>query len=92
MEAVLTHLVAERSGRVVGFLRALSDGEVTTYICELAVEESLRRQGIGRALLDFCHELCPHTRLDLLCSDESSAAFYEKAGFHRFLGYRRSRV
>lgn len=84
-------MVAEQSGRVVAFLRALSDGEVTAYICELAVEESLRRQGIGRVLLDFCHEMCPNTRLDLL-RDESSAAFYEKVGFRRFLGYRRSRV
>ena len=82
-------LVATDGTRVVGFVRALTDGEVTTYVAELLVDPQYRGQGIGIALLDACHYLCPHTRLDLL-STESSDAFYEANGFRRFQGFRKS--
>src|SRR5579862_9304935 len=48
-------LVAIEGERVVGFVRGLTDGAITMYIAELAVEERLRGHGIGRALLDACH-------------------------------------
>ncbi|MEW6545523.1 MAG: GNAT family N-acetyltransferase [Bacillota bacterium] len=82
-------LVAVHEGEVIGFLRALTDGEVTTYVAELAVVPRFRRQGIGRALIEACHRLCPHTRLDVLLIG-SADAFYEATGFHPCRGYRKS--
>jgi GNAT superfamily N-acetyltransferase len=82
-------LVAWCEGEMVGFVRALTDGEVTMYIAELLVAPAWRGRGLGRALLDACHLLFPHTRLDLL-STESADQFYEASGFRRFQGFRKS--
>jgi GNAT superfamily N-acetyltransferase len=74
---------------LVGFVRALTDGEVTMYIAELLVAPQWRGHGLGRSLLEACHLLFPHTRLDLL-STESADRFYEASGFRRFQGFRKS--
>jgi GNAT superfamily N-acetyltransferase len=82
-------LVLVNGPEVIGFLRALTDGQVTTYIAEVLVSPQWRGQGLGQALIAACHRLCPSTRLDLL-STESSDGFYEAVGFRRFQGFRRS--
>ena len=65
---------------VIGVVRGLTDGEITTYIAELLIASTHRRRGLGRLLLDVCHALHPHTRLDLIASDEANA-FYKTRGF-----------
>ena len=82
-------LVATNGETVIGFLRALTDGRVTTYVAELLVEPQWRGKGIGRALVETCHNLCPSMRLDLLTTG-SGDRFYEAAGFRHFGGYRKS--
>jgi GNAT superfamily N-acetyltransferase len=82
-------LVLVNGPEVIGFLRALTDGQVTTYIAEVLVSPQWRGQGLGQALIETCHRLCPSTRLDLL-STESSDGFYEAVGFRHFPGFRRS--
>jgi len=82
-------LVAVHNGQVIGFLRAITDGAVTTYIAELLVAQEWRGRGVGRALVDACHELAPATRLDLLSTAQADL-FYEANGFRPFKGYRKS--
>lgn len=82
-------LVVASDDQVVGFLRAVSDGAVTTYVAELLVDPRWRGQGIGTALLEAAQRLCPGSRLDLL-STEGSGGFYLQTGFRAFPGYRRS--
>jgi GNAT superfamily N-acetyltransferase len=81
-------LVATHGTEVVGFLRALSDGEVTTYVAEILVAAEWRDRGVGSALIEACHALCPRTRLDLL-STAAAAPFYRARGFRPFPGFRR---
>jgi GNAT superfamily N-acetyltransferase len=83
--------VAEYEGELVGFLRALSDGAVSTYVAEVLVAPHWRGRGLGRALLDACQQLVPTTRLDLLAIP-AAVAFYERAGFTAFAGFRRGRI
>ena len=73
-------LVVAQRENVIGFVRGMTDGEVTTYIADLLVEREYRGKGLGRLLLDACHELYPHTRLDLI-STEGANAFYKAHGF-----------
>jgi GNAT superfamily N-acetyltransferase len=73
-------LVAIEGEWVVGFVRGLTDGAITMYIAEMAVDVRLRGRGIGRALLDACHALYPTVRLDLLATDDARA-FYQACGF-----------
>jgi GNAT superfamily N-acetyltransferase len=82
-------LVAVADGELAGFVRALTDGEVTMYIAELLIAPRWRGRGLGRALLEACHLLHPHTRLDLL-STEAADRFYEANGFRPFWGFRKS--
>jgi GNAT superfamily N-acetyltransferase len=82
-------LVLVNGQEVIGFLRALTDEQVTTYIAEVLITPRWRGQGLGRVLVETCHRLCASTRLDLL-STESSDGFYEAAGFRRFQGFRKS--
>ncbi|GCE05084.1 GNAT family N-acetyltransferase [Dictyobacter aurantiacus] len=85
-------LVAQKDDVVVGFVRALTDGAITMYIADLLVDQHMRGAGIGRSLLETCHQLYPTTRLDLLAAD-GSRAFYEACGY-RLLhdGMRKSYV
>ncbi len=82
-------LVAVHDGSVVGFLRAVSDGAVTTYVAEILVAPEWRGCRLGVALLAVAQYLCPGTRLDLLATAQSRT-FYERIGFRLFPAYRRS--
>jgi len=82
-------LVAVDGEGIVGLLRALTDGEITTYIAEIIIDMDYRGRGIGKALLDECHNLYPHTRLDLL-STEGADEFYENNKFRKTTGFRKS--
>jgi len=73
-------LVATDGEAVIGFVRALTDGEVTMYVAELLVDEKWRGKGIGSLLLEMCHQLYPHTRIEVF-STESSASFYRTREF-----------
>ncbi len=53
-------LVVVKKKSMIGFVRGLTDGEVTTYIAELLVDPAYRGQGIGRLLLEACHLLISH--------------------------------
>jgi predicted N-acetyltransferase YhbS len=73
-------LVAIEDDKIVGFVRALTDGSITLFIAEMLVDAQQRGRGIGRALLDVCHFLYPTTRIDLLAVDEART-FYKNCGF-----------
>jgi len=82
-------ILTGEDGRIIGFLRGLTDGHVTTYVCELLVRPGFRGQGLGSLLLMACHMLAPEGRIDLL-ANASSQAFYRLTGFRAFYGFRRS--
>jgi len=82
-------LVAVVEGAVVGFVRCISDGAVTTYVAELLVAAPWRRRGIAVALLDAAQARVPGSRLDLLATSESRS-FYERMEFRAFHGFRMS--
>lgn len=80
-------LVAYRDEEFLGFLRALSDGVITLFVCELLVVEAHRKQGVGSALLQAARALYPITRTDLISEADG---FYEANGFHAIgKGYRK---
>lgn len=81
--------VALHEEKVVGFVRGLTDGEITTYIAELLIENSFRGKGIGKALVDLCQALYPRTRLDLI-SEKKAEGFYENNHFIKITGFIKS--
>ena len=56
------------------------------YIDEIAVEESLRNQGIGTAMMEDVHALaeafgCTDLQLGVYPQNDAAVAFYQKCGF-----------
>ncbi|MBB6455076.1 putative N-acetyltransferase YhbS [Salirhabdus euzebyi] len=82
-------MVAEVENNIVGYIRGLTDGAVTLYICELLIKKSYRGIGIGQALLNACHNRYPKTRMEMLAST-SSETYYKQLGFRPFYGYRKT--
>lgn len=81
-------LVYEIDGEIVGFIRAITDYHITTFIPELLIKENFRGNGIGTSLIDMCHRLYPTCRIELLTDD--AADFYRKIGFDQeFIGMRK---
>lgn len=74
-------ITARSEGRLVGFLRGLSDFCYRSFIADLAVSRSYQRMGIGRQLIQVARSQAPEARL-FLFSVEDAAPFYEKLGFH----------
>ncbi len=74
------------TGKVVGFITAISDGVTSAYIPHLEVLLAYRGQGIGselvRCLLVQLHAIYG---IDLMC-DEDVAPFYTRLGFRQYNG------
>ncbi|WDV48055.1 GNAT family N-acetyltransferase [Clostridiaceae bacterium M8S5] len=84
-------LIVLKNGIVIGFMRALSDELITTYIAEILIKKEYRGNRLGNLLIEICHSLYPKTRLDLLSSEEADD-FYRAIKFKEITGFRKSYV
>lgn len=67
---------------IAGFARAITDGHLTIYLCEIIVRPEYRRRGYGKQLIDYLFQLYPTCRMDLLSQADQ---FYTSIGF-RIMG------
>ncbi len=79
------------------FFAALNDGDVVgyigshnilgeVYITNVAVDETFRRQGVGKALIDYLKEICKSESAEFITlevrkSNYSAISLYDKCGF-----------
>jgi predicted N-acetyltransferase YhbS len=86
LDASALAMLAKDGGQVVGFVNALSDGELAVYIPLLEVRASHRGQGIGSELV---RRVLAHFdrayMIDVVC-DADVAPFYERLGMARLTG------
>ncbi|MBD3176911.1 MAG: GNAT family N-acetyltransferase [Armatimonadia bacterium] len=81
--------IDQASGRVVGFINAISDGVLSAFIPLLEVRPEWQGRGIGRELVRrMLAELEGRYSVDLVC-DPELAEFYEPLGFGRLQGMGR---
>lgn len=78
--------IDETSGRVVGFVNAISDGLHAAFIPNLEVLPEYQRRGIGTGLMQRMIATCRHLySLDLVC-DAALQPFYERLGISPVTG------
>lgn len=73
-------VVAGEGDRIVGYARALLDGDFYLYICDLLVDASARGQGLGLALMRHLTQRYPNLT-PFVMSDVD--AYYEGLDFER---------
>lgn len=74
------------TGKVVGFITAITDGVLSAYIPLLEVLPAYQHQQIGRTLvMSMLERLKDYYMIDLLC-DAELQPFYEQVGMQRAVG------
>ena len=82
-EVVMLATDPEADGRVVGFITAVGDGVLASYVPLLEVLPEYRGQGIGTELVRrMLERLGDRYMIDLVC-DEDLVPFYERVGMTR---------
>ncbi|MEV4261686.1 GNAT family N-acetyltransferase [Kribbella sp. NPDC049584] len=82
----VTTVVALDGEQVVGFAYLQSDGHIQAHLSQMAVHRNRRRQGIGRALLEYAAPLTGAQRIDLVT--DTAEAFYKSFQHRTFSGFR----
>jgi len=80
-------IVAERAGRLVGYLRFEYLWSVVPYIALIWVVEDQRQQGIGRAMLHYLENVLLEQGHTVLYSS-SQANEPEPQAWHRHVGFK----
>jgi GNAT superfamily N-acetyltransferase len=83
------YVVIGPNEKISGYIRCLTDMNVTIYVCEMLISEEFRGKGLGGKLLKYAHSLYPRTRMEMLASS-TSHTFYESQGFRSFYGFRKT--
>ena len=69
-------VTARLAGKLVGVSRAVTDFSFCTYLSDLAVDEAVQRQGIGRELIRRTHEAGGlHSNLILLAAPKAETYY-----------------
>ena len=83
----IIRIIAKLDGeQVVGFAYLQSDGHIQAHLSQMAVHRDHRRQGIGRALLEYAAPLTGAQRIDLVT--DTAEAFYTSLPHKTFSGFR----
>ena len=69
--------------RLIGLVRALSDGATICYLQDVLVHPDAQRSGVGRALVIAVLDRYAHVRQHVLLTDDEPGqrAFYESLGY-----------
>jgi GNAT superfamily N-acetyltransferase len=83
---------AHEAGRLVGFVRVLTDRAYYGFVAEVVVAPDMQGAGVGRTMLELVRaELGPEVNL-ILNASETGEGFYEHLGWERLTrGFKQAR-
>lgn len=77
-------IAARDGGRLIGYIRAITDYSYCCYISDIAVDQDYQGRGIGKELIDRLKRRLGEEEIQyVLTSAPKAAGFYEKIGFER---------
>lgn len=76
-----TCLVLTREGLTIGFVRAITDHSVNSYICDFIIADEFRGQNLGTWMLEILMAHPDLARTNQLLITENAQPFYEPHGF-----------
>ena len=76
-----TCLALMRDGATIGFVRAITDHSVNSYICDFVIAEGCRGQRLGTWMLEVLMAHPELVRTNQLLITRDAMAFYEAHGF-----------
>lgn len=79
-EAQYVEAARSSDGRLVGFVRVLTDASYNAFVADLAVHPDHQGQGIGTRLMERALEADPQVKY-ILHAPADSAGFYRRFGF-----------
>ena len=68
-------------GRLAGFARVITDRATTYYLCDVVIDEALRGQGLGTALVAHIEALPEYAGLRGLLLTRDAHDLYRKFGY-----------
>ena len=82
-ENSLLCLAAYEGDRMIGFVRAVGDGQTVVLIQDILVHPAYQRRGVGTKLADALLKRFPNVRQIHLLTDDTpkTVSFYESLGF-----------
>lgn len=75
------HISAWYDGKLVGFMRAMTDEIYRAVLDDLVVDEKFRRQEIGDTMMKHMMERLKHVEEISLDCEEDLLSYYERFGF-----------
>ena len=82
----VTTMVALGGGEVIGFAQLQSDGEIQAHLSLIAVDQKVRRRGVGRQLIVEALRAAGGLRIDLVT--DRGDGFYASLPHFRMSGFR----
>ncbi len=73
----------DESGRLIGVARSISDFAYCTYLSDLAVDQAIQQQGIGKTLVEKTKAAAPKAKLILLAAP-AAVDYYPRIGMQAF--------
>lgn len=78
-----TLVLAYLNGQLVGLGNAISDGFLVVYYPHLLVHPDLKKQGIGKLIMEKFMEKYKGFHQQMLTADDKAIEFYKNCGFER---------
>lgn len=78
-----TCLVLTREGKTIGFVRAITDHSVNSYICDFVIAQECRGKKLGTWMLEVLMAHPDLIRTNQLLITENAQSFYEPHGFRQ---------